>query len=143
MYDAWKIIIGLIIFVGLFTSPIWYDLLSGNEALKQPVLVLPTKEDQKECVADTNYMRSNHMVLLNDWRYEVVREGKRIYVSANHKDFDMSLTKTCLNCHSNAAQFCDQCHNYVGISPYCWDCHSEQLHPDKPGLISRNAENEQ
>ena len=115
MYDKGKIIIGLIIFVGLFTSPIWYDLLSGKAALKQPDLVLPSKENQKLCVADSTYMRTNHMTLLNDWRYEVVRLGKRNYISDNHKNFDMSLTGTCLNCHSNAAQFCDQCHNYMGL----------------------------
>ena len=135
MYDSGKIILGLIIFVGLFTSPIWYDLLNGKAALKQPVLVLPSKENQKECVADTAYMRSNHMVLLNNWRYEVVREGKRTYVSDHHKNYDMSLTKTCLNCHSNASKFCDQCHNYIGVSPYCWDCHTEQL-PNESVLIS-------
>jgi hypothetical protein len=140
MYDTGKIITGLVIFVGLFTSPIWYDLLNGNAALKQPDLVFPSKENQKLCVADSNYMITNHMTLLNDWRYEVVRQGKRTYTSEYHKNFDMSLTKTCLNCHSNAAQFCDQCHNYIGVSPYCWDCHSEKLHPAEPGLISKKPE---
>ena len=112
----------------------------GKKHLNNPELVLPTNNNQKECVADTAFMRSNHMTLLNDWRFEVVREGKRIYTSNNHKNFDMSLTKTCLNCHSNAAQFCDQCHSYIGVSPYCWDCHSEQLHPNEPGLISKKLE---
>ncbi len=137
MYDSGKIILGLIIFVALFTSPIWYDLLNGKTALKQPDLVLPTNVNQQECVADTAFMRTNHMVLLNDWRYEVVRLGKRTYVSEEHKNFDMSLTRTCLKCHPDAAHFCDQCHTYVGVSPYCWDCHSEKVHPTEPGLISK------
>jgi [DsrC]-trisulfide reductase subunit J len=140
MYDKGKILIGLIIFIGLFTSPIWYDLLNGKTALKKPELTLPSKESQKLCVADSVFMRANHMVLLNDWRYEVVRKGKRAYMPDDHKSFDMSLTKTCLNCHSNASQFCDQCHSYVGVSPYCWDCHSEQLHPDGAELISKKTE---
>ncbi len=144
MYDKGKIIAGLLIFVGLFTSPIWYDLLNGKAALKQPDLLFPSKENQKLCVADSTYMRTNHMVLLNEWRSEVVREGKRTYISNDHKSFDMSLTKTCLNCHSNASEFCDQCHSYVGVSPYCWDCHSEQLHPTGSGLVSqkRSEDNE-
>lgn len=125
MYDSGKIITGLIIFVGLFTSPIWYNLSQGKEALKEPNLILPTKENQKECIRSTEYMRSYHMEMLNDWRYEVVREGKRSFVSSTGKIFNMSLTKTCLNCHSDKAQFCDQCHNYVGVSPYCWECHLE------------------
>ena len=120
MYDSGKIIIGLIIFVGLFTSPIWYDVLNGKAALKGPNLVLPVKEDQKECVADTKFMRTNHMMLLNDWRYEVVRESNREYVSDHHhRIFDKSLTGTCLSCHSNTKQFCDQCHNYMSVAPYC------------------------
>jgi hypothetical protein len=30
---------------------------------------------------------------------------------------------TCLECHSNKTKFCDQCHNYLDVQPYCWDCH--------------------
>ncbi len=135
MYDSGKIIIGLIIFVGLFTSPIWYDLSCGKAALQKPVLTLPSKENQKECVASAEYMREGHMVLLDDWRYEVVRKAKRNYISANGKSYNMSLEKSCLNCHSNPSQFCDQCHNYVGVSPYCWDCHTENL-PEKSEVIA-------
>jgi hypothetical protein len=134
MYDSGKIIIGLIIFVGLFTSPIWYDLSRGKAALQKPVLTLPSKENQKECVASAEYMREDHMVLLDDWRYEVVRK------SANGKSYNMSLEKSCLNCHSNPSQFCDQCHNYVGVSPYCWDCHTENI-PEKPeGIALKTGE---
>ncbi len=127
MYDSGKIIVGLIIFVGLFTSPIWYDLSSGKAALKESELSLPTKENQKQCVASLQFMQDNHMILLNDWRNQVVREGKRFYVSTDHKKFNMSLSKTCLNCHSNTSEFCDKCHNDIGVSPYCWDCHIENM----------------
>ena len=139
MYDTGKIIIGIIIFLGLFTSPIWYDILNGKAAMKEPDLVFPSKENKKECVADSTFMRSNHMILLNDWRYEVVREGKRIYVSTDHKDFDMSLTRTCMKCHSDGAKFCDQCHNYIGVSLYCWDCHTEKQQ-DKSVMIPQKTE---
>ena len=122
MYDSGKIILGIIIFVGLFTSPIWYDLASGKAADK-PNLVLPAKEDQKECVNTAEYMREFHMDLLNVWRDEVVRKGIRTYTSYTGKRYDMSLTNTCTGCHSNTSEFCDQCHNYVGVTPYCWDCH--------------------
>jgi hypothetical protein len=124
MYDSGKIILGLVIFVGLFTSPIWYDLASGKAADK-PNLVLPTKEDQKECVNTAEYMREFHMDLLNEWRDEVVRKGIRTYTSYTGKRYDMSLTNTCTNCHSNTSEFCDQCHNYLGVTPYCWNCHVE------------------
>ena len=131
MYDAGKIIIGLIIFVGFFTSPIWYDVSNGKTALKEPELVLPKLESQKECVGTKQFMRDNHMILLNDWRNEVVREGNRKYISYDNKTYNMSLEKTCLNCHTDTKQFCDQCHNYLGESPYCWDCHIENQVPEK------------
>ncbi len=124
MYDSGKIITGLIIFIVLFTSPVWYDL-SSNNSLVKPDPVLPTKDNQKECIESSAFMRSNHMELLNDWRFEVVRAGERNYVSTTGKHYNMSLTNTCLNCHSDKSKFCDQCHNYVGISAYCWDCHNE------------------
>jgi hypothetical protein len=124
MYDSGKIIAGLIIFVGLFTSPFWYDASNGKE-LERPQLVLPSNPNQQVCVADSEFMRCDHMVLLNDWRYEVVREGQTFYTSNTGKEFEMRYTKTCLGCHPNTSQFCDQCHNYVGVDPYCWDCHNK------------------
>ena len=71
-------------------------------------------------------MRARHMDLLDDWRDRVVREGERVYVSdlsgASH---EMSLSNTCMDCHSNKAEFCDRCHDYMAVDPYCWDCHVE------------------
>lgn len=122
MYDSGKIIAGLIVFLGLFTSPFWYDL-SNDKAMIQPNPILPS--NQKECVASTEFMRRDHMELLDDWRFQVVREGGTNYMSSHGKVFEMRFTKTCLGCHPNTSQFCDQCHNYVGVNPYCWDCHNK------------------
>jgi hypothetical protein len=130
MYDAGKIIIGLIIFVGLFTSPIWYDLSNGSSEIK-PDPVLPVKQNQQECIEKKEDMRQNHMVILNTWRNEVVRTGQRDFINADGRHFNMSLTNTCMNCHSDKTKFCDQCHNYVGISNYCWDCHNIPQNPEK------------
>jgi hypothetical protein len=130
MYDTGKIIIGLIIFIGFFTSPIWFDLLNGSSDIK-PDPVLPVSANQKECVESKDYMRENHMKLLNTWREDVVRNGQRDFVGAGGRHFNMSLTNTCMNCHSDKTKFCDQCHNYVGISNYCWDCHNVPKIPEK------------
>jgi nitrate/TMAO reductase-like tetraheme cytochrome c subunit len=35
----------------------------------------------------------------------------------------MSLSQTCLGCHSNKEKFCDSCHTYSGVKPNCWNCH--------------------
>jgi hypothetical protein len=122
MYDAGKIITGIIIFLVLMTSPFWLNIASGKGSYK-PEIKIATEE--KQCVADTDYMKAAHMDLIYEWRDQVVRNEKRIYTSSNGKTYNMSLTKTCMNCHSNKSEFCDRCHSYVGVTPYCWDCHVE------------------
>jgi len=123
MYDAGKIIVGLVIFLVLVTSPLWYNLVSGSP-VTAPELQYPT--DSTQCVEAKDYMRASHMDLLNDWRDAVVREGRRDHVSAlTGKSYDMSLSRTCMDCHNNKAQFCDACHTYMAVTPYCWDCHVE------------------
>lgn len=120
MYDADKIITGLVIFLCLITFPIWYAMTSGKAAeVPEPKIVT----EEKQCIEPTEWMRENHMELLNDWRETVVREGTRTYVASDGREYNISLTDTCLDCHPNKVEFCDECHNYVGVKPYCWECH--------------------
>ncbi len=121
MYDASKIIPGIILFFCLITFPLWYSVASGKaDYVPEPEII--TEEEQ--CVEPTQYMRSSHTDLLNEWRESVVRGGTRTYVASDGREYDMSLTGTCTSCHSNKAQFCDQCHSYVGVTPGCWNCHN-------------------
>lgn len=123
MYDGGKIIAGLIIGIGLLLSPFFYN---AGKALKPPEPELTPKAKQaKACVASLEYMKANHMHLLDKWRHTVVRKGERYYTSVNGKIYYQSLQVTCLDCHSNKSKFCDQCHNYIGMKPFCWDCHLE------------------
>ena len=122
MYDASKIVAGLAVFVVLATSPLWFNQISAASS-DEPELKAPPN-GATQCVEATDYMRANHMELLNHWRDEVVREDQRIYVSTlNGKEYEKSLQKTCLDCHSNKSTFCDSCHTYAAVQPYCWDCH--------------------
>lgn len=122
MYHGSKIIVGLIVFLGLVTFPLWSNL--GKKTFEQPKLQLPPKSVATQCVEDTEWMRENHMQLLNHWRDWAIRDGKRVYVSqTNHKEYVISLQKTCMKCHVSKEQFCDKCHNAASVSPYCWDCH--------------------
>ncbi|MEW6615156.1 MAG: sulfate reduction electron transfer complex DsrMKJOP subunit DsrJ [Thermodesulfobacteriota bacterium] len=114
------IVAGLIIFLCLITFPVWYNVV-GGKAASAPELKIVSNE--KQCVESTKYMRSKHMQLLNDWRNSVVRDDKRTYIALDGKKYNMSLSNTCLNCHSNKADFCDKCHNYVEVTPTCWNCH--------------------
>jgi hypothetical protein len=68
-------------------------------------------------------MRLDQQVI-DQWRH-AVSDGTRRYMPKSDKVYEKSLQKTCLDCHSNKSKFCDECHNYMGISPYCWDCHIE------------------
>jgi len=121
MYDAGKVIPGLVIFGILLAFPIWYSV--ANDGISYtPELIIVTEEEQ--CVETAQYMRDNHMRMLDEWRQSVVREGNRIYVNSDGKEYEMSLTATCMGCHSNKEEFCDRCHNYAGVIPTCWDCHN-------------------
>ncbi len=122
MYDSGKIITGIIVFLIIMTFPLWYNMAIGDPSVK-PDIKLPEAEGKAECVKSASYMRTFHMDLLNDWRDEVVREGGRFFTTAGGKKYEMSLSNTCIDCHSNKADFCDQCHNYLAVDPYCWDCH--------------------
>jgi hypothetical protein len=120
MYDGGKIIAGVVIGLILLTFPIWY---THGTASPWPEVKLPAKE--KKCVQPTPYMKTNHMQLLDLWRDSVVRADRRSYVGFNEREFDMSLQNTCMSaeCHARKTEFCDRCHNYAGVDPYCWDCH--------------------
>ena len=119
--DKKFIVAGLAVFVALFTFPFWYN---SGKAAPAPELKLTEKaKAAKECVMPTAYMRAEHMQLLDIWRHAVVRNSDNIYVNPSGKAFTMSLSNTCLDCHSNKADFCDKCHDYASVRPYCFDCH--------------------
>jgi len=118
MYDGGKIIVGLIIGLGLFLSPFFYN--AGKAAKAPDPELTPKAKEAKACVT---YMRESHFTLLDEWRHTVVRDGERYYKAFDGKRYYKSLQTTCLDCHSNYSKFCLQCHNYVDVDPYCWDCH--------------------
>ena len=120
MYDKGKVVIGLCILVALITFPFWYNL--GKAAPPPDPKLSEKAKAAKECVMPKVYMTSEHMQLLNEWRETVVRDAKRIFVNSSGKKFNMSLSDTCLECHTDKAEFCDKCHNYASVTPYCWEC---------------------
>jgi hypothetical protein len=118
MYDSGKIITGLVIFVIIITFPIWYNV-GGAEHLPNPEKPV----GKKQCVRDTQYMRTTHMQLLSEWRDEVVRDGNRQDQIVDGIKYEKSLQNGCMNCHTSKKKFCDECHIYAAVKPYCWDCH--------------------
>ncbi|MHB1130883.1 MAG: sulfate reduction electron transfer complex DsrMKJOP subunit DsrJ [Chloroflexota bacterium] len=122
MYDSKYVVAGLSLFVGVFLGFSIFAIGTGStNKLPQPVL----PKDETQCVESTEFMRANHMQMLVEWREEVVRNNDRVYVSRlSGKQFEKSLTNTCMSCHENKQEFCDTCHSSAGVSPNCWDCHN-------------------
>ncbi len=126
MYNGGKIIAGLIIFVVLASFPLWNNM--GKATVKpDPKIdtpeILKLPENERRCVEAKSFIKTEHMKLLNEWRDWVVRDGDGVYINAEGKKYTMSLQNTCMKCHSNKKKFCDECHNYTAVKPYCWDCH--------------------
>jgi hypothetical protein len=121
MYDKGKVFIGLLIFLVVILFPVWYNVARGS-ATEPPKLEKSVKGDN--CVLDSAWMREHHMELLDDWRDKYVRENINVFVSPDGHEYDISLSNTCLDCHRQKAEFCDRCHTYMAVDPYCWDCHN-------------------
>ena len=98
-----------------------------------PVPVIPMA-DADSCVEDTDFMRRNHMDLLDHQRDETVHEGIR---SKQH-----SLSE-CISCHvvmgpdavpvtvSSPEHFCRSCHDYAAVKVDCFQCHASRPDSDE------------
>lgn len=118
MYDSKNVITGLAIFVVIVTFPVWYNMVNAQHVPQ------PEKSTvSKKCIADTAYMRTSHMVVLDNWRNEVVRDENRKKIEVEGKQYVKSLQLGCMQCHPDKKKFCDECHNYASEDPFCWDCH--------------------
>ena len=85
------------------------------------------------CVAETDFMRRNHMDLIIHQRDETVIRGIR--------DEPFSLVE-CVECHSRTddnnqhvridaeGEFCAACHSFTAVKIDCFDCH--RATPDDP-----------
>lgn len=94
----------------------------------------PPKGKGEHCVADTAFMRRNHMNMLLRHRTEAVRLGVRT------QQYDLN---GCVNCHAVAGpdgkpvsfdspkHFCRSCHSYAAVSIDCFECHASR--PEEPG----------
>ncbi|GFP24449.1 hypothetical protein HKBW3S09_01916, partial [Candidatus Hakubella thermalkaliphila] len=67
IYDGGKILVGLIIFVALFASPFYLNMV---KVITKPEQKIDTPEIQKltekKCVEPKEYMRTEHMRILNN-----------------------------------------------------------------------------
>jgi hypothetical protein len=76
MKDKNKILAGLVVFIALFTLPFWFNM---GKAAPAPELELTEKaKAAKVCVMPTEYMKAEHMQLLDVWRtmWSETRSGR-------------------------------------------------------------------
>ena len=131
MYKPAKIIVALVIFLAIVTFPIWSsigsDSVSPDVEISLDTPAINALGDDATCIYDTDYMRANHMKVLDDWKVEVVRNGNRMIVTEDGREYLASLQNTCFECHSNYEDFCLKCHEYSNVDPSCWECHLEPV----------------
>ncbi len=88
------------------------------------------------CVEPTPYMRRHHMELILHQRDKTVHQGIRT------KKYSLA---NCIDCHvghdaggkavpvNAEGQFCDSCHDFVGQSLDCFECHATTPTPASAG----------
>jgi len=137
IYNKGPVFLGILVFLALALFP-FYNNFGKTNKKPEPKVDTPTIMEyeklngKKECVESKEFMRGEHMQILNQWRDSVVRDDYRGYKSnTNGKRWNMSLQNGCMKCHSNKKKFCDECHNYLAVKPFCWDCHIQPVEKEE------------
>jgi predicted CXXCH cytochrome family protein len=89
----------------------------------------PARGQGEKCVADTDWMRRNHMTVLMHQRNDTVHDGIRT------QRFSL---KGCIECHAvkgadgkpvtvaSPEHFCRTCHDYAAVRMDCFECHASR-----------------
>lgn len=121
---SWLVALGLLLAAGVLLAEAVAAERSGRVFVPQP----PRGKGER-CVADTDFMRRNHMKLLVHQRDGTVHQGLRTPT--------YSLTG-CIGCHevkgadgiavsyASPQHFCRTCHIYAAVSVDCFECHASR-----------------
>jgi len=76
-----------------------------------------------ECLRPADEMRAHHM----NYLHSVMDSMRHMWASGIDMgeasiETDFSFDK-CQECHPTRGDFCDRCHDFVGVVPKCWECH--------------------
>lgn len=105
-------------------APGWAEDGAGRTPAPHPV-----RGQGEHCVADTEFMRKNHMKMMFAHRHDVLHEGVR------DPRFNIS---GCVACHAvkgadgqpvgsdNPNHFCRSCHSYAAVQIDCFECHNSK-----------------
>jgi hypothetical protein len=106
-------------------------LLLGSPATAGEAIWLPkpARGQGDKCVAETDWMRRNHMTVLMHQRDDTVHNGIRT------KRFSL---KGCVECPAvkgsdgkslsaaSSQHFCRSCHDYAAVRMDCFECHASR-----------------
>jgi hypothetical protein len=86
---------------GLITFPFWFNMgkaapAPGSGADRQ-------SQGRQKMRHGHRYMKAEHMQLLDVWRHNGGAKRNGSIRQPEGKEFNMSLSNTCLDCHSNKA----------------------------------------
>ena len=116
----------MLVLVGLTSLAYAAEEQNAGNGVLLPVIPMGQGDS---CVEDTDFMRRNHMDLLEHQRDETMKEGIR------GKPYSL---KECLSCHavngpdaipvtvSSPQHFCRSCHDYAAVSIDCFQCHASR-----------------
>lgn len=100
----------------------------------------PARGQGEKCVAETDWMRRNHMSVLMHQRDDTVHDGIRT------SRFSL---KGCVDCHAvkgadgkpvtiaSRDHFCRTCHDYTAVRIDCFECHASR--PEAAGTPVRSG----
>lgn len=101
--------------------------MSNSAIADVPKPSIPDAVKGEQCVEDTDFMRKNHMDILNHQRDDTMRRGIR---TKKHS------LKECFTCHvvkgadnkpvtvKDPKHFCRECHDYAAVKVDCFQCHT-------------------
>jgi hypothetical protein len=132
---------------GLMVPQAFAESAAGPDSALVPH---PPKGRGEHCVADTDFMRRNHMTMMKHQRDKTVHQGVR------GEPFSIA---SCVSCHAvkgvdgqpvsyeSPMHFCRSCHDYAAVSIDCFECHASrpgsgpaplgaQVHPGTAGSMA-------
>jgi predicted CXXCH cytochrome family protein len=131
--------------VGLFWAQVEVRAADANATGRVPMPQIPKAQGER-CVADTDFMRRNHMMILMHQRDDTVHLGLR------RPEFSL---QDCLSCHavagadglpvaySDAKHFCRSCHDYAAVTVDCFECHTSRPESKSKATFDRAADESQ
>ena len=80
LYNKTPVYIGILILVVIITAPFWVGLFGKNYTSTGV-----TTPKEAACIENVEFMRAQHMRLLNEWRDQALRHENRTYVATDGK----------------------------------------------------------